>query len=72
MTLSAQRRFTAPLPDEDLAAIARRCLPDLSEADALEQLQSWNLHLFTRQPSGRILGADVVFLEPPLAEAGAG
>jgi len=66
--LTAARRFTAPLPGEDLAAIAARCLPDLAAEEGLERLQSWNLHLFARQPSGRVLGADVVFLEPPRPE----
>lgn len=65
MTLSDQRRFTSPEPGEDFAALARRCLPDMAPAAALEALQSWNLHLFMRQPSGALLGCDVVFLEPP-------
>lgn len=68
-SLATARRFTAPLPGEDLAAIAVRCLPDLPPAEGLERLQSWNLHLFARQPSGRVLGADVVFLEPPRPES---
>lgn len=66
--LSASRRFTAPLPGEDLAAIAARCLPDRTPEEGMERLQSWNLHLFARQPSGRVLGADIVFLEPPRPE----
>lgn len=65
--LSPGRRFVAPEPGDDLEAIARRHLPDLPTATALDQLRSWNLHLFARQPSGRILGADVVFLEAPLS-----
>ncbi|HSG89711.1 MAG TPA: hypothetical protein VLA56_10905 [Pseudomonadales bacterium] len=63
--LTPQRRFTSAEPGEDLVAIARRCLGDRAEADALRDLQSWNLHLFARRPSGVVLGADVVFLEPP-------
>lgn len=70
-TLSRQRRCIAPQPGDDLEAIARRHLPELPLETALERLQAWNLHLFARQPSGRVLGADVVFLEPPLAEPGA-
>ena len=68
MTLSRSRAFTAPLPGEDFAAIAARCLPDMAEDAALEALRSWNLHLFARNPSGVVLGADVVFTEPPLPE----
>ena len=71
MALSTARAFTAPLPGEDLAAIAARCLPQLPAEDALDALRSWNLHLFARQPSGVVLGADVVFLEAPRVE-GAG
>jgi len=63
---SAARSFTAPLPGEDLAAIARRCLPDLPVDAALDALKSWNLHLFARRPSGLVLGADVIFTEAPL------
>lgn len=67
--LSRQRRHVSASPGEDLEAIARRCLPDHRLEDALRDLQSWNLHLFARQPSGVVLGADVVFLEPPLTAA---
>ena len=65
MTLSHQRRFTMARPDEGWPEIARRVLPETAEAEALDQLRSWNLHLFMRQPKGRILGADVIFTEPP-------
>ena len=68
-SLSTARAFTAPLPGEDLAAIAARCLSDRPLEEAVDALRSWNLHLFARQPSGVVLGADVVFLEPPLADA---
>lgn len=65
MTLSSQRTFTTPHPGEDWADIAARVFPDIDSKAAIEQLQSWNLHLFLRQPRGRILGADVVFTQPP-------
>ncbi len=68
MALSRQRSFTSPRPGEQWADIAARVLPDQAPEQAVEQLQSWNLHLFLRQPRGRILGADVIFTEPPLAE----
>ena len=66
MTLERARAFTTAAPGEDLAAIAARCLPDQKPEGALESLRSWNLHLFARQPSGIVLGADVIFTEPPL------
>lgn len=69
MTLSRGRRFTAAHPGEDWPDIARRALPDLEAEAALEALNSWNLHLFLRQPGGRILGSDVIFTEAPLPQA---
>lgn len=65
MTLTVQRRFVTPEPDETLAELAGRVMPGVS--DALDQLQSWNLHLFIRKPPGLLLGSDVVFVEPPRA-----
>jgi hypothetical protein len=59
------RRFVTPVPGEDWNAIARRTLPELAEAAAIERLKSWNLHLFARIPPGQILGSDVIFVEPP-------
>ncbi|MAT06037.1 MAG: hypothetical protein CL424_13445 [Acidimicrobiaceae bacterium] len=61
------RRFTTPQPDDDLAAIAARELPDTDDAE--QQLLSWNLHLAARAGLGRSVGllpSDVVFTEPPL------
>jgi hypothetical protein len=63
------RRFVTPAPGEDWSAIARRTLPELAEAAAIERLKSWNLHLFARIPPGQILGSDVIFVEPPKAGA---
>lgn len=68
MTLSRSRSFTAAHPGEDWPEIALRALPDLEADAALEALKSWNLHLFMRQPGGRILGSDVIFTEAPLAD----
>ncbi|MBL6715500.1 MAG: hypothetical protein ISQ03_03940 [Pseudomonadales bacterium] len=65
--LSAGRAFTAPEPGEDWAALATRVLPELPQDEALEKLQSWNLHLFARHPRGQFLGSDVVFTAPPAA-----
>lgn len=59
------RRFTSPLPGEDWNDIAARALPEEPADAAVQKLKSWNLHLFTRIPPGKILGSDVVFVEPP-------
>ncbi|TVS14801.1 MAG: hypothetical protein EA417_14540 [Gammaproteobacteria bacterium] len=70
MELSRARSFTTARPGEEWADIARRTLADQDPGQAVEALQSWNLHLFLRQPRGRILGCDVIFTEPPLTDAG--
>jgi hypothetical protein len=68
MTLSPQRRFTTPEPDETLDSLAARALPHLELSQAIEQIRGWNLHIFLmRRPRGLLLGGDVVFIEPPLA-----
>ena len=65
MTLTRQRRFVTPEPDETIEALAERALP--GEAGAVDAIKSWNLHIFAmRRPPGLLLGSDVVFVEPPL------
>ena len=67
-TLSRQRRFVSPLPDETLEQLAARALPDQPLAAAMDLIRSWNLHIFVmRRPPGLLLGSDVVFVEPPIA-----
>lgn len=68
MSLSRARAFTTAFPGEDWPDIARRSLAELEASAALEALKSWNLHLFLRQPRGRILGCDVIFTEPPRSD----
>lgn len=73
--LSPVRRSIVPEAGDDWAAIARRALPHLPEAEGVQALQSWNLHLFLRAPAppgspragNPILPSDIVFVEPPLA-----
>lgn len=66
-TLSRQRRFVTPEPGETLQALAARALPDLPPEAAMDQITSWNLHIFVlRKPAGLLLGSDVVFVEPPV------
>jgi hypothetical protein len=68
MTLSPQRRFVTPGPEETLEQLAARALPGEPPQAAMDKIKSWNLHIFAlrRQP-GLILGSDVVFIEPPRA-----
>ncbi|HEY6599588.1 MAG TPA: hypothetical protein VIZ30_09750 [Pseudomonadales bacterium] len=65
MSLSNQRAFVTPEPDETLQQLVARVMPDTEAAAALEKLTSWNLHIFLRRPSGLLLGSDIVFVEPP-------
>jgi hypothetical protein len=66
MTLTVQRRFVTPLPDETVEALAARAMPDEPLESAVEKIQTWNLHVFAmRRPRGLLLGSDVVFVEPP-------
>jgi hypothetical protein len=65
---AARRRRLFPDTGDTLAAIATRELAD--DPDALTHLLSWNLHLSLRRqpvgPDSRLLGTDIVYLEPPL------
>jgi hypothetical protein len=66
-TPSRARRWIQPEPGDSFESVARRELPELPAADALRALQSWNLHLLVRPGlAGALIGADVVYLEPPL------
>ena len=68
MVLSRQRRFVTPGPDETIEELARRALPDQPLQEAVDGIKSWNLHVFAlRRPPGLILGSDVIFVEPPVA-----
>ena len=67
MTLSRQRRFVTPGPDETVEDLAARALPDEARDAAVDRIRSWNLHIFAmRRPPGLLLGSDAVFVEPPL------
>ncbi len=70
-SLSRVRRSILPKPGDGWAEIARRELPGTTEAEAVSQLQSWNLHVFMRAArmggANPILPSDVIFVEPPLA-----
>lgn len=66
-TLTVQRRFLRPEPDETMEELAVRALPDETPDSAIEQLKSWNLHIYMRRPPGVLLGSDIVFTEAPAA-----
>jgi hypothetical protein len=72
--LSRVRRSVAPNVGDTWSDLARRALAGTPEAEAVAQLQSWNLHVFMRAAiqiggqSNPILPSDVIFLEPPLAQ----
>lgn len=67
-TLTRQRRFVTPAPEETLEALAARAMPDTPLETAMEQIKGWNLHIFAmRKPRGLLLGSDVVFVEQPIA-----
>ncbi len=75
MALSRQRKSTYPGTDDNWESIAGRFLSEMPLAEAVSQLQSWNLHVFMRpaapEASPRfgnpILPSDIIFLEAPLA-----
>ncbi|MEM1435825.1 MAG: hypothetical protein AAGG11_17325 [Pseudomonadota bacterium] len=72
--LSRVRRTIQPLGTDTWQSIAERELAGESLDSAVQQLQSWNLHVFMRpaapETSPRvgnpILPSDVIFVEPPL------
>lgn len=74
-TLQPVRRSIAPEADDTWATIAARELPDTPQSEAVQLLQSVNLHVFMRPaaPEGSpragnpILPSDIIFLEPPRA-----
>ena len=70
MSVSRQRRFVTPGPDETVEQLAARALPGEPVEAAVDRIRSWNLHIFAmRRPPGLMLGSDVVFVEPPIANA---
>jgi hypothetical protein len=72
-TLTPIRRSIHPEAHDTWQTIAARELPDMPETEAVQLLQSVNLHVFMRPaaPAGSaregnpILPSDVVFIEPP-------
>ena len=67
MSLTPHRRFVTPLAGETLEALAARARPETPVETAMDEIKSYNMHIFViRRPPGRLLGSDVVFVEPPL------
>jgi len=68
LALSRQRRFVTPGPEETVEELALRALPNEPLETAVDRIRSWNLHVFAmRRPPGLMLGSDVIFVEPPIA-----
>lgn len=74
MTLSRARKSLFPSDGDSWQSIATREFPELINEDAVNQLQSWNLHIFMRPTAAPgsahehnpIMPSDVIFLEPPI------
>ena len=69
------RRSIFPKDGDDWASIAARELAGTPTKDAMNLLQSWNLHVFMRPAAADsagqgnpILPSDIIFVEPPMAE----
>ena len=69
------RRSIFPQDGDDWASIAARELPSTATEEAVNLLQSWNLHVFMRPAAAGsagqgnpILPSDIIFVEPPLAK----
>ena len=63
-----RRRSMFPQSGEQWQEFAARVFPDQDLDNTVKQLQSWNLHISYRVPTGKLLPSDVVFIEPPLPE----
>ena len=72
--LSTVRRSIQPRGDDSWETIAARELANLPAEEAVNALQSWNLHVFMRpkpaegspRAGNPVLPSDIIFLEPPL------
>ncbi len=75
-TLSRVRRSVFPEEGDTWESIAQRELPNMDPEEAVQLLQSLNLHVFMRPAApadsprhgNPILPSDVIFVEPPLAQ----
>ena len=71
---SPARRSIFPQDGDDWASIAARELRGTPAEEAVNLLQSWNLHVFMRPAADSagqgnpILPSDIIFVEPPPAE----
>lgn len=68
------RRSIFPGPDDTWETIAARELAEVDAAEAVSNLQSWNLHVFARRTltqspraGNPILPSDIIFVEAPQA-----
>lgn len=68
VTVEPRRRSVFPESGEQWEEFAQRVFPEQEVSSSVEQLQSWNLHISYRVPTGKLLPSDIVFVEPPLPE----
>lgn len=71
MALIPKRKFIRPEPNDNWPEIAARELPEAKVEAAVEQLQSWNFHVFMRAANAngsQILPSDIIFIEAPTAQ----
>lgn len=62
-----QRRWAWAENGDDWNSIAARVFPERPVAEAVTDLQQWNLHLVFRPPSVPMTSSDILMVEPPVA-----
>ena len=66
-SLPPLRKWVHPEPGDSWESIAQRVLPDSDTTTAVENLQSWNLHITFGIPMNVLLPTHILFTEPPTA-----
>ena len=61
------RRWTAPQPGEDWAALAARVFPGQPVEQSIATLHGWNMHIVYRPIPPILLPSDIVLIEGPVA-----
>jgi len=66
-SIEPQRPWVYPLEGDTWESIAQRVFPDRPVAEAVADLQSWNLYLVFRPAPSMMTCSDIVFTGPPPA-----
>lgn len=61
------RRWVWAENGDDWNSIAARVFPQRPAAEAVADLQQWNLHLVYRPPTVGMTSSDILLVEPPAA-----